>query len=96
MRLIGFVNGVEIAFDFYPPNTFIANIPTCLNGSYIVQLKAIDGAGNEGYFTDVLVYIDFQKMTFKLLNNNFKHMQNRQQYEYEIIKHNYSFRELVM
>lgn len=71
MKLVGYVDGVEVSFSFYPPNTFKAIIPKRLNGKYIVELKAIDDAGNENGETSIYMYIDFQSMHFKILNEKY-------------------------
>ena len=72
MRLIGYVDGIEVCFDFYPPNIYKAIIPKRLNGRYIVQLTAVDEAGNETNVTDIYMYISFQEMEFKVLDEKFK------------------------
>ncbi len=95
MRLIGYVDGVEISFDFYPPNIFRGIIPKRLNGKYVVELKVTDNAGNENGMTDILVYIDFQKMEFKVLDDKFRfNVDDR--FSYKETQSKYSYRELVM
>jgi len=90
MKLIGYIDGVEIRFDFYPPNTFKATIPKKLSGKYIVQLKVIDEAGNEENKADMYVYIDFQNMSFrevgstyvnKIKDNNLSYIEIKNDYE---------------
>lgn len=71
MKLIGYLDGVEISFDFYPPNNFKAIIPKSVKGSYIIQLKAIDEAGNETNQSDIYMFIDFQKVIFKELDSKY-------------------------
>lgn len=95
MRLIGHVDGIEISFDFYPPNIFRGIIPKRLNGKYVVELKVIDDAGNENGMTDILVYIDFQNMEFKVLDDKFRfNVDDR--FSYKETQSKYSYRELVM
>lgn len=72
MRLIGYIDGIEVSFDFYPPNIYRAIIPKRLNGRYIVQLKAIDQAGNETNTSDIYMYIDLKQMIFNVLEDKFK------------------------
>lgn len=72
MRLIGYIEGVEVKFDFYPPNKFIGIIPKKLDGKYIAQFILYDDAGNQTSLSTILIYIDFNKMDFKILNPNNK------------------------
>lgn len=71
MKLIGYVGGVEVRFDFHPPNTFKAIIPKRMDGRYIVQLRAINDSGMEDGMTSVHVYINFQSMYFKVLDDSY-------------------------
>lgn len=71
IRLIGVVNGAEVAFTFSPPNTFTATIPAILKGKYYVHLKAIDDAGNETNYMNLHVMINFDTMSFKILDNTY-------------------------
>lgn len=103
LKLIGYVDGIEISFDFYPPNIFKGIIPKKLNGRYIVQLKAIDEAGNETNTAEVYVYIDFKKMIFKVLDENYKfnidnnglgYIEVKDTYNINIIEDKFSFKEV--
>lgn len=87
MRLVGYVDGVEITFDFTPPNTFKAVIPKQLDGTYIVQLHAIDDAGNITNYFNVFVIIDMQKMRFKVLPKNYPFIQNGETMGYKKLNH---------
>lgn len=71
IRLLGVVNGVEVSFTFHPPNTFTAEIPANLSGKYYVNLKAVDEAGNETNYMNLHVLIDFDSLSFKILNNTY-------------------------
>lgn len=71
IRLIGVVNGVEVAFTFSPPNTFTATIPAIIKGTYYVHLKAIDDAGNETNYMNLHVMINFDTLSFKILDNTY-------------------------
>lgn len=71
MKLIGHVDGVEIRFDFYPPNLFRAIIPKHLTGKYVLELKAIDEAGNYDFKTNIFIHVDFQSMSFRILENKY-------------------------
>lgn len=103
MRLVGYVDGVEISFNFYPPNVYKVAIPKKLSGRYIVQLKAIDDAGNEAGTAGIYACIDFQKMTFNILDEkykskirdiNFGYMENGSDYFARELKQGFDFAEV--
>lgn len=71
IRLLGVVNGVEVSFDFYPPKTFKATIPANLKGMYYLFLKAVDDAGNETNYINLHVLVDFDSLSFKILDKNY-------------------------
>lgn len=89
MKLIGHINGVEVSFDFYPPNTWRATIPTDITGRFVLQLKATDEAGNSASAMYVYVYIDFKNMVFKVLDEKFGYNYNSKDYCYDIIDSEY-------
>jgi hypothetical protein len=76
MRLIGCVDGVEISFDFHPPSTFTAEIPRQIDGTYIVQLQAIDDAGNVTNYSNIFVLINFNALKFQILESPFGFIYN--------------------
>jgi hypothetical protein len=112
MRLIGYVDGEEVKFDFTPPNRFTAVIPKQKDGIYIVELHASDEAGNSTSYFNIFVKIDFQHMTIKILPSTFGYVENGQGFGYREIEgyltkpiadgfgykemQGYLFRELVM
>lgn len=85
MKLIGYIDGIEVRFDFYPPHTFKAEIPKQLDGTYTVELKAIDEAGNESNFSNIFIRIDFNKMSFKVLEG-FSDKQENSDYSFKEVK----------
>ena len=94
MRLKGYVDGVEVSFTFIPPNTFQGVVPKKLNGRYIVQLQLVDEAGNETNNADVYMFIDFQKMQFKVLEK-YKYVENGVNMGYMECTPQYSYREVM-
>lgn len=94
MKLIGYVDGIEINFNFYPPNTFKAVIPKKIDGKYIVELKAADDAGNIDYSTGIYVSIDFQHMKIKMLNSKYEFKNDTSKIGYERVNNVYDFKEL--
>lgn len=84
------IYGIEVLFDFYPPNQFKAYLPKRLDGTYIVQLKAIDEAGNEGNYSNIFIKIDFQKMTLNILPPSHSVVFDDQKYGYLKIPLDYS------
>lgn len=96
MKLIGYINGIEIKFNFYPPDKWEAIIPKEFSGKYILQLKAIDDAGNEAGFTSIIVCVDFTKMAFEVIDKQFKTKDSSSNYVYNELDGHYRFKELVM
>lgn len=82
MKLSGFLNGVEITFDFIPPNSFVGVIPKQLNGKYIVQMSVVDDAGNVTNYSNIFVLIDFSSLTFKVLDKQHPFVQNGENFGY--------------
>lgn len=72
MKLIGKIGGVEVKFDFYPPNIFKGVIPKQLDGQYIFQLNVFDEAGNTTGGAYKYMYIDFNSLHCHILSENFK------------------------
>lgn len=96
MKLVGYVDGIEISFNFCPPNIYEAVIPKRLNGKYIVQLKAIDDAGNETNMADTYMYMDFQQMIFKNLGNKFRFNIDDSKFGFKEVSNQYSHKELMI
>lgn len=71
IRLLGYVNGVEVTFTFSPPKVFRGVVPASLNGQYYLDLKAVDEAGNQTHYMDLYVLIDFDALTFKILDERY-------------------------
>ena len=72
IRLVGYVNGVEVTFTFSPPKVFRGVVPASLNGQYYLDLKAVDEAGNQTNYMDLYVLIDFDALTFKILDERYE------------------------
>lgn len=68
MILKGNVDGKEILFERTgEDDEWTAVIPASLNGRYVVELLAIDDAGNETYWAKYIVTIDVTKMCVHLV-----------------------------
>lgn len=80
MKLLGYIDGVEVRFDFYPPNKWKAVIPKKFTGKYILQLKAVDKAGNESNFSDLFICIDFRNMKVKILGKKYDFIEKGKEY----------------
>lgn len=91
MKLVGYVNGIEVAFDFYPPNTWKVIVSADITGRFVIQLKAIDEAGNSTSAMYVYVYIDFKNMVFKVLDEKYGYEFNSKNYCYGIIDNEYTY-----
>lgn len=94
MKLIGYVDGIEVNFDFYPPNTFKAIIPKKLDGKYILELQAEDDAGNIDCSTGMYIYIDFQHMKIKVLSSKYQFKKDANNLRYKKIDNIFSSKEL--
>ena len=94
MHLTGTVDGIEISFDFIPPNTFRGVVPKKLNGRYIISLQLADEAGNKTSNSDIYMYLDFQKMKFKILDK-YKIVENGVNMGYMECTPQYSYREVM-
>lgn len=91
MKLIGFIDGVEIAFDYIHPNKFEGVLPNNLKGYYTVELRVTDDAGNVSGMSDMVVAIDFKNLKVKILENNFSMQKEENTFKsYELIS-KYSF-----
>ena len=95
MKLIGYLDGVEAKFNFYPPNTFKAEIPKKMNGIYIVELHAIDDAGNQTNISNIAVLIDFDKLTFKVINSGLIYKESSSEYGYTEFPQEFGYKELI-
>lgn len=89
------LDGVEVRFDFYPPNTFKAELPCGKNGTRIIQLTAIDEAGNVTNMCEMVILIDFDKLSFKILDKDFVEKTENENYGFKELQLNYSHKELV-
>lgn len=103
MKLIGSVGGIEVKFDFYPPNIFRGVIPKNLSGQYILQLTLFDDFGNTNGGAFKYMYVDFNSLHFHILEDNFKFSETNEDktyikvdnlYNTKEIKEAYSFNEL--
>ena len=91
MKLIGYVGGAEIAFSFCPPNIFKAEIPKNQNGIYIVELHAVDDAGNQTGYTNMFVKIDFQQLKVSILPPNYNFIENGVNLGYKELQSKYDY-----
>lgn len=80
MKLLGYIDGIEVKFDFYLPNKWKATIPKKITGKYILQLKAVDEAGNETNFSDLFICIDFQNMKVQILGKKYDFREKCEEY----------------
>jgi hypothetical protein len=71
IRLVGYVNGVEVTFTFTPPKLFRGVVPASLNGQYYIDLRAVDEAGNQTNYMELHVLIDFDALSFKILDERY-------------------------
>ena len=96
MKLIGYMDGIEVKFDFYPPNTFKAEIPKNMSGIYTVELHAIDDAGNQTNMCDIMMLIDFDRLTFKVIDSGLISKTDNKNYICKELQQRFLYRELVV
>lgn len=54
VAVYGSVDGVEVIFTPSGPDTWTCKVPKATDGEYIVDLYAVNDAGNKTYFATVL------------------------------------------
>ena len=96
MKLIGYVDGVELSFEFSPPDTFKAIIPKQLDGTYIVQLFAHDNAGNIDTFANTFVIINFDELSYEILESNINSKEQIEEFFAKEIEDKFEMKELVL
>lgn len=96
MKLVGFIDGVEVVFDYFPPNQFKAYIPKRLNGIYNVELKCIDDGGNESGLAGMYIHVDVQKMIFKVLEKLYIEKVDTANFTVKEVSNKYCYRELMI
>ena len=58
VKLTGTVEGQEIVFSRIRGDMWRATVPSVKSGAYVLELTAIDEAGNIGYTTKYIITID--------------------------------------
>lgn len=66
VKLTGNVNGSAIIFERVQGDEWKATVPASLNGVYIVELLAVDEAGNEAYWAKYILTIDLAALCVHL------------------------------
>lgn len=64
--LTGKIDGAAINFKNVEGDMWQATIPPSLNGAYIVELTAVDEAGNIAYVAEYIVVVDLSTMHVSL------------------------------
>lgn len=95
MKLIGYADGIEVKFDFYPPNNFKAEIPKNMSGIYNIELHAIDDAGNQTNMCNMAILIDFDKLQFKVLDSDILYKTESEEFGYKELQQEFTSKELI-
>lgn len=95
MQLIGYVDGQEIRFDFRPPSSFTATLPQNKTGVCIVELHAIDDAGNMSAYCDSVVMIDFDRLSVRAITANFINRQHNGNLFMRAVDSGFTYKELI-
>ena len=82
MRVWGSVNGQEIVFVPRENDIWTCQVPPVEDGEYIVDLYAVDEAGNQAYTATILFTVDSKHLIFtvkvlKISGNAFFIMKDR-------------------
>lgn len=70
-RVYGTCNGAEFEMSYDASSRkWIATVPKMPTGTYVVDFYAVDLAGNEAYYTTVVIEVDFDtyEIKFRILN----------------------------
>lgn len=66
VKLTGNINGDAVIFERIQGDEWEATVPASLNGVYIVDLLAVDEAGNETYWAKYILTIDMAALCVHL------------------------------
>lgn len=66
VKLTGNVNGDSIIFTRTEGDTWRSTVPSTLNGIYVVDLLAVDEAGNEAYWAKYILTVDLTALCVHL------------------------------
>lgn len=66
VKLTGKVNGETIIFERKAGGLWVTAIPRVKSGAYVVELTAVDEAGNETFCTKYILTVDLGALTVKL------------------------------
>lgn len=81
-KVVGYYNDHEILFNKLSETVFSAAFPTDLRGSIILELYAVDMAGNVGTHKESIVLIDFKNLTAGVLQTKTEaHQRENSQYQ---------------
>lgn len=72
VRLIGEVNGQEVIFQRVLGDTWEAQVPSSLDGTYVIGMTAYDEAGNEAYFARYILTVDLSSLCTHLYKNPYQ------------------------
>ena len=100
MKLIGRYLDREIIFDFIAEENgrylFRTQIPPVESGEVVLELFAIDDAGNVGTHRQALILIDFKSLSINVLENNLNAKQERTEFEAKLISNSYRCKEILL
>lgn len=66
IKLTGTVDGEQVMFERKSRDTWICTVPATLSGTYVIDLTAIDEAGNVAYYAKFIVAIDITALRVSL------------------------------
>lgn len=65
-KLTGVVEGAMVIFERKSGDTWICTVPATLSGTYVLELTAIDEAGNMAYCARYIIAIDLASLCVHL------------------------------
>lgn len=89
VKLIGKVDNVDIIFTKAMGDDWEAVVPYDLDGEYIVELTAIDEAGNMSYVTKYLFIVNTSQLCVKLLPLSYAAKQIEKDYRTDLFCEGY-------
>lgn len=72
VRLYGICNKLPVEFKRQADDTWVTQVPKLKSGEYYVSLTAVDEAGNESHWVDVLLIYSILGLTIKFIEPHYE------------------------
>jgi hypothetical protein len=67
VKMTGRIDSVEIVFSLSETGAWIATVPPDIYGEFVVEVTALDEAGNAAYSTAMLFTVDIGDLSFSVI-----------------------------